>query len=109
MMPHKIKTILDDFGIKVIINSKLSSRGRYSNGNEIMMRSYREPLWIWLHEIGHVLIGYHCCREHDEYLAHGAALALAKKYKIRFTEKEIRQVDVYAGRSAHDACGAIRK
>ena len=60
-----------------------------------------------LHEIGHVINGMMCCREHCEYAAHGAAMALAKAYKIKLHKYDKYSVDCYAGRSARKSCGAI--
>lgn len=60
-----------------------------------------------LHEIGHVINGMMCCREHCEYAAHGAAIALAKAYNIKLEKHDKYSVDCYAGRSSREACGAI--
>ena len=61
-----------------------------------------------LHEIGHLICGYTCCREHEEFEAHGAAKTLAALLDIDIGDAEER-MDCYAGRSAHGACGRIER
>ncbi len=61
-----------------------------------------------LHEIGHLVCGDSCCREHAEFEAHGAAKTLCFVLGIDIGDAEER-MNGYAGRSAHDACGRIER
>jgi len=61
-----------------------------------------------LHELGHLICGFSCCREHAEFEAHGAAKALAILLNVDVSSGE-RNMDTYAGRSSHKACGRIVK
>lgn len=60
-----------------------------------------------LHELGHCLSGYGCCREHDEYIAHGIAIGLANIYKIDFDDPPNVYIDSYAGKFNH-GCLSIK-
>lgn len=62
-----------------------------------------------LHEIGHCIYGFSCCREHDEYIAHGIAVGLARAYNIKLHGGYKSLIDCYAGWSSHKSCGAIEK
>lgn len=96
------------FGIKVTIDDSMECSGEHSFGKKIRIRSDASEYTI-LHEVGHVICGYMCCREHCEYAAHGSALALAKAYKIKLKKRDMDLIDNYAGWSSHKACGAIEK
>jgi len=61
-----------------------------------------------LHEIGHLICGISCCREHAEFEAHGSAKALAFLLEIDIGDAEER-MSCYAGRSSHSACGRMKK
>lgn len=83
--------------------------GEWSSGRTITINPKTADVYTILHEIGHVLNGYMCCREHCEYAAHGAAIALAYENNIQLPEGAERRIDVYAGRSSRKACGAIKE
>ena len=83
--------------------------GRWKYGKNIEINVYTANNYTILHEIGHVLNGYMCCNEHCEYTAHGSAIALARVFGIRLHPGAKRGIDVYAGRSARAACGAIEE
>ena len=63
-------------GAKFQITEELSSRGAYLNG-VILLRIDAEAITV-LHEIGHHLTGRGCCQEHEEFMAHGVCISLAK-------------------------------
>jgi hypothetical protein len=96
-------------GIRIIETECLPhpASGRWNSGKTIRIHPLRSTAYTVLHEIGHVLCGHACCREHCEYMAHGAAIALARLHKIRLRKEWLSDIDVYAGRSARKACGAI--
>lgn len=61
-----------------------------------------------LHEIGHLVCGYSCCREHAEFEAHGAAKVIARVLGIPIDLKVAEEaMGCYAGFSAHEGCGRI--
>jgi len=64
------------FGVKFEMTEDIKSRGAYSNGT-IYLKKEAEAITV-LHEIGHHLTGRGCCREHEEFMAHGVCIALAK-------------------------------
>lgn len=41
-----------------------------------------EDPFIVMHEVAHCIVGRGCCKDHDEYLAHGAAIALCHAYNM---------------------------
>jgi len=109
--------IAKKLGIKVIFSDDLKVdspdyevRGRWIVGKEILINKKIATNYTVLHEIGHVLCGYACCREHCEYMAHGAAITLAKLNKIRLHSTAIYECDLYSGRSNHKvACAGYEK
>lgn len=100
---------LDDIKPDGTYDDDYESRGRWNKGSTILINRRLATNYTVLHEIGHVFNGYMCCREHCEYAAHGAAIMLAKVFDIRLHPKAIHEIDVYAGRSARKACGAIEQ
>lgn len=68
-------------------------------------------LYDYLHEIGHMVCGDSCCREHCEFEAHGAAKMLSRVLGlddvIDWDEVE-ESMSGYAGRSSNEACGRFR-
>lgn len=84
-------------GIKVTFNNSLEVKGRYTY-NEIILR-YDSGDMVCLHEIGHHLNKYDCCREHDEWRAHGFAVGAARILKIPPNEisKLNKSMDAYSG------------
>ena len=90
--------IAKGFGIAVIEDINLKVRGRWTMGNEIIINPEKANEYVVLHEIGHVLAGYMCCREHAEYTAHGVAIGLARMHDIDITD-DLEKIDVYAGRT----------
>ena len=110
MTPNKNKALglALELNIKIVESNEFPFKGQWMKGRTIYLRKDATPYTI-LHEIGHVICGYGCCREHCEYMAHGAALALAKILKIKLSKKEKECIDVYAGYSSHESCGAIEQ
>jgi hypothetical protein len=74
-------------------------------GKRIEVAPLAEPYDV-AHEIGHVVCGDSCCREHAEFEAHGAAKMLCALLGLPLGDAEVR-MDSYAGRSSHEACGRI--
>lgn len=100
--------------VKFVGNLKLENddyevRGRWTKGKEILINEKLATNYTVLHEIGHVLNGYMCCREHCEYAAHGAAIALAKAFDIRLHPQAKREVDCYAGWTNMKHCPAVEE
>ena len=85
----------------------LKVTGEWRKGNIIIINPKIATSYTILHEIGHALNGYMCCREHCEYAAHGAAIALSKAFKIKLPKGYKNFIDIYAGRSSKKSCGAI--
>ena len=103
-------------GVKVIFVGDLKPdddnyevRGRWTKGKEIFINERLATNYTVLHEIGHALNGYMCCREHCEYAAHGAAIALAKVFNIRLHPQAKTEIDLYAGWSNMKHCPAVKE
>lgn len=63
------------------------SRGSY-RGAGIIVRDADDTYAI-LHELGHMLTcEYGCCREHDEFMAHGFAIGFGRLLGYDFTDDE---------------------
>lgn len=102
-IPWRIQIMCCLLGIKVKYTNK--TKCQWKNGNEILIGYNWTPYKV-LHEIGHAVCGWSCCREHAEFEAHGVARLLCKL--LGFDDKEGRELmNPYAGRSAHCACGRI--
>ena len=84
--------------IKIKFDDTMDKKGEWKFGNEIFLKTTAGDM-ACLHEIGHVLNGYDCCREHDEWRAHGFSVAIAKILRIPKTEiNEIeKDMDCYVG------------
>ena len=93
--------------LNVKVEISKGARGRWIGGRTIEI-SPKAGAYTILHEIGHVLCGYACCREHCEFEAQGAAIALARVFGIKFSKKEKQCIDYYAGRTPRRACGVIQ-
>lgn len=106
---HAAYKVAKKLRIKIVEDEEMASRGEWSWGRTIKINPKKSTAYTVLHEIGHVLCGHACCREHCEYMAHGAAIALARVHGIRLRSNELEQIDAYAGRSARRSCGAYRK
>jgi len=117
------KNILKSFKIakkfKIAIKYTNEEHSYYQCGRTIYL-SKNFTAYTVLHEIGHVLYKYGCCREHDEYIAHGIALGLAKAYNIKLPEYSWPKnkpnkdgihciIDYYAGQSSRRGCPAVQK
>jgi len=81
------------------LNREYEALGRWDRGRTILINPRKADAYTVLHEIGHVINGFMCCREHCEYAAHGAALALARTHGIRISKYDRQRIDVYASRS----------
>jgi len=108
-MNKKIKELINKFKIKVEVNPYFrKTQGEYSYGKKITVGKNPTNFTV-LHEIGHVIARYGCCREHDEYIASGIAIGLAKAFDIPLEKGYHKRIDVYAGWSKHESCGAIEQ
>lgn len=94
---ERAKQVAQCFGINVIEKSDLKGSARWYHGeNRIFINSRRADFMDILHEIGHFIIGTRCCREHDEYLAHGVAIGLAKSKGFIISQEDVDRIDYYA-------------
>jgi len=61
---------------RIVVDLSLDVAGRW-NGSEVAINPAHAGFdaYTVLHEIGHSMVGYLCCREHCEYAAHGVAVA----------------------------------
>ena len=80
-------------GAKFQITEDLETRGAYSKGI-IYLRRDAEAITV-LHEIGHHLTGRGCCREHEEFMAHGVCIVLANFLGIYYGDID-RNMTSYA-------------
>lgn len=93
--------------IRVIFDYGIESPGEWRGEREIFVCPDRACVYTYLHEIGHVLNGFMCCREHCEYAAHGAAVGMAIVMGLRLEPEVATSIDSYAGFTANDQCTAI--
>ena len=107
MSIKKAYEVARKFRIRVYESPFLSGEGMWRGKRTIIINPAKATAYTILHEIGHVICGMACCREHCEYMAHGAALALARVYKIRLKKANYEAMDEYAGYSPRKACGGI--
>ncbi len=99
--------IANSLGVKLVLFKSDKGGGYYDSGKRIYIDPKKADKYTVLHEIGHALYGYGCCTEHDEFVAHGFALALAKINKIKLRKASKDLIYLYAGWSSRKACGAI--
>lgn len=112
-MNKEVKQALEiakKLGVKVWNNFTVKSAS-WSHGKQIEVNLKKQKgAYPILHELGHVFMEYGCCREHDEYIAHGFAFGLAKAHGIKIPKKVMRDIDSYAGRTIMaKACPAYIK
>lgn len=73
--------------IEYRVDPNLPTRGHFDSKG-ITVRDWRDT-YALLHEIGHQLtVGVSCCREHDEFMAHGFAIGLGALMGHDFTGDE---------------------
>lgn len=106
-MHPKLAKIAKDLGVQIVVDHDLPCSGQSDCHRTIQLKRKNARAIVVLHEIGHTICGAGCCREHDEFRAHGAAEALAKLYGIRLSPADRRMVKHYAGWSLHRFCTAI--
>lgn len=99
--------VAKELRIRILETDNPEICGVWTSGRTIVINPKRANAYTVLHEIGHVFCGLACCREHCEFMAHGAAVALARVYGIRLRKKWLKKIDLYAGYSPRLACGAI--
>jgi hypothetical protein len=83
--------------VKIKFDKNLEVPGRWEIGKTILINPKKATEYVVLHEIGHSICGYVCCKEHAEYIAHGVALGLAKLHEIKIPKKELKLIDEYSG------------
>ena len=100
--------VANKFGIKVWDNNTIKSAS-WSHGKQIEVNLKKQRgAYPILHEIGHVFMGYMCCNEHCEYVAHGFAFGLAKSFNIYLPKSMKKVIDYQAGRNIQ-SCLATKK
>ncbi len=82
MISWKIQILRILLGIKFCYIKDHRCRASWTFGRTIILNPERVGNLDVLHEIGHVLNGYDCCREHDEWRSHGFAIAVARIFKL---------------------------
>jgi len=98
----KVKLLAFLLRIKIVEDNSLKARGRWNYGRKVILNDKAKDIDA-LHEIGHYLNDYDCCREHDEWRAHGFTIAIAKLLKIKkeqIDEME-KRMNVYANLKCH--------
>ena len=106
-MNKNLEKITKDFNI--IIKDSENGDSYWDKGRTIYLENNSSNYTV-LHEIGHVLCGEMCCREHREFAAHGAALVLSKVYKVRINKKRADELMCYyAGYSKRKDCKCLKK
>lgn len=103
----KAKLLLVTQGVDVVEDPSMGPIAQWrGDPNKIFINPTRPELdaYSLLHEYGHVLNGYGCCREHDEYKAHGSAVAMAHFLSIDIGKPPIER---YAGYSVPDCCPEV--
>lgn len=95
--------------ISVKVSRGLDSNGEWRGARTIWINPRHCSAYVVFHEMGHVLNGHMCCREHCEFAAHGAALAYMKAHGFRVRATDRFRCDAYAGRTARRACGVIEE
>jgi hypothetical protein len=104
----KVVGLMDKIGVKVAYDTEMKDAGRWQGDGTILINPENADTYTILHEIGHFICGWGCCREHCEFEAHGAAKALARAEGIKIDLKDAeKRMDTYAGWSSHQACGRI--
>ena len=100
----KARRWIEERGVGFQNDSKLPTAGRWNGDPTIIFINPEKEVtaYVVLHEYGHILNGYGCCREHDEFKAHGSAVAIARILEIDLGETYIEN---YVGWSA---CCPIR-
>lgn len=95
--------IANRLGFLAILKPDLKHKAEYTHGKSFFYRSDASNYDI-LHEIGHCIHGYGCCKEHDEYIVHGIAIGLAKAFNIKLSKLDLKRISIYAGSSSPLAC-----
>jgi len=95
-------------GVAVIVDSTIDVPAQWrGDPDKIFVNIRKVDDYSVLHEYGHILCGYGCCREHDEMKAHGAAVALAHILGVEIDDHSIGR---YAGYSVpFGACPEAEK
>jgi hypothetical protein len=100
---RKCLLIAKQLGFEPIFNKNLATKAHYDKGSSFFYR-FDASSYDILHEIGHCIMGYGCCKEHDEYIAHGIAIGIAKIKDIKLSQSNLNNISVYAGSSSPLAC-----
>ena len=103
-LEKKINKICSLYKVKLKLTHKERRASAIIHERIILINPSNGNLYDIMHEIGHIICGYSCCREHAEWEAHGAAKALCQKYNFDIGDAEER-MEGYAHRSNPKACG----
>jgi len=108
MKKKKNKVFIDKAGNKVheIVDAEQEMGEIYNTAHIRETPEINSWRYSILHEIGHLICSYSCCREHAEFEAHGAAKAMCFILGIDIGSAEDDMTN-YAGWSSHKACGRI--
>ena len=75
----KAKRWVEEQGVSFDTDYELPTGGQWRGDESLIWLNSHKTItaYVILHEYGHLLNGYGCCREHDEFKAHGSAVAIA--------------------------------
>lgn len=96
---RKLMKVIKRYSIKFTIDKSQKARGHTNGIDPIIILSPNFDLYSILHEIGHIITGYGCCREHEEYISHGIAIGIAESMNINLNIDFYDEISPYANRS----------
>ena len=101
---ERVRYILTELKHRGLVNlpqcerdDNMPIRAQYTGDGMVRYSNKCEEIDL-LHEIGHHIYGYDCCREHDEFAATGIAVCLATMLNID-QGNLLERMSEYAGRS----------
>ena len=78
----KVVKFIREQGVSIIVDPDMNVPAQWrGDPDKIFINIWKVDDYAVLHEYGHILCGYGCCREHDEMKAHGAAVALGLHFR----------------------------
>ena len=100
----EVEKVCKKFGIKLVFTKEIDRATADITKGIIKLHPKKATNYDAMHEIGHIICGWGCCREHCEWEAHGAGKMLCKLYGFSIGHSENRMT-CYAHRSNPKACG----
>jgi len=79
-------------GAEVVVVENLKNfcgdkiQGQWQGGKKIVINEQHKTADVLLHELGHMVAGRSCCREHEEKNAQAIAQLVAKQLHIKLTQ-----------------------